>query len=512
MPVAAGPVQDGEVTLNIDTGRLSAGAGVAADGGMFVDGRMLVGGRLVEAADGRWLESRNPADGSLIGRVPLAGAADADLAVNAARTAQRAWATLSMDERARYLNAFCDRLLERSDEILRVEVADTGNTIAPMRNDLKSGVERVRYFTGLGYELKGQSVPATAANLHFTVREPFGVAARILAFNHPIYFALCGIGAPLMAGNAIILKPSEQSPLSASIFAEVAAQVLPAGIVSVLTGGQEAGEALVRHPGIKRLSFIGSARTGMVIQRAAAETCVKHVTLELGGKNPFIVFPDAPVEKAARAAVSGMNFGWQGQSCGSTSRLLVHDSLYDAVVAKVVELVGAIRVGDPFDEASQMGPINSQPQYEKVLAFIEGAGRDGAKLLAGGGRPKGAQFETGFWVEPTVFGDVRPGTRLAQEEVFGPILSIMRWSNEEEMIAIANGVELGLTAAVWTSDITRALNTARRLEAGYVWINGVGAHVRGMPYGGYKNSGIGRERGIEELVSYTEEKAINIML
>jgi acyl-CoA reductase-like NAD-dependent aldehyde dehydrogenase len=466
----------------------------------------------VEAADGRWLESRNPATGAVIGRVPSAGIADADLAVAAAAAAQRKWAALSVEERGRYLLAFCDRLMLRGDEILRVEVADTGNTIAPMRNDLKNGIERLRYFVGLGYELRGQSVPSTPANLHFTIREPYGVVARILAFNHPISFALCGIGAPLMAGNAIILKPSEQSPLSASIFAEVVADVLPPGIVSVLSGGREAGEALVRHPAIKRLSFVGSARTGMAIQRAAAEVAVKHVTLELGGKNPFIVFPDASIEKAAAAAVSGMNFGWQGQSCGSTSRLIVHDSIHDRLVDAVVEKVRAIRVGDPFDEASQMGPINSGPQYEKVLGFIESAKKDGARLLAGGNRPGGEMFKTGYWVEPTVFGDVRPGTRLAQEEVFGPILSVMRWSDEEEMIGIANGVDLGLTAAVWTNDITRALTTARRLESGYVWINGVGAHVRGMPYGGYKNSGVGRERGIEEMVSYTEEKAIHIML
>ncbi|MER2535052.1 MAG: aldehyde dehydrogenase family protein [Rhizobiaceae bacterium] len=484
----------------------------AAGAGMFVDGRMLIAGRLAEAVDGGWLESRNPANGLLIGRVPAAGAADAALAVEAAAAAQRKWAALSVEERGRHLLAFCDRLLERSDEILRVEVADTGNTITPMRNDLKSGIERLRYFVGLGYELKGQSVPSTPNNLHFTIREPYGVVARILAFNHPIYFALCGIGAPLMAGNAIILKPSEQSPLSASIFAEVAAEILPPGIVGVLTGGREAGEALARHPGVKRLSFVGSARTGMAIQRAAADVAVKHVTLELGGKNPFIVFPDASIEKAAAAAVSGMNFGWQGQSCGSTSRLIVHESIHDRLMDAVVEKVRAIRVGDPFDEASQMGPINSAPQYEKVLGFIDTAGKEGARLMAGGARPQGDMFRAGYWIEPTVFGDVRPGTRLAQEEVFGPILSVMRWSDEDEMIRIANGVDLGLTAAVWTNDITRALTTARRLESGYVWVNGVGAHVRGMPYGGYKNSGTGRERGIEEMMSYTEEKAIHIML
>ena len=475
-------------------------------------GRMLIGGELVEAADGRWLESYNPADESYIGRVPMAGQVDMDRAVAAAEVAQPGWAALSMEERANYLLRLCDELEKRSDEILEIEVADTGNTIRPMRNDLTNGLQRLKYFIGLAYELKGHSIPSTAGNVHFSVREPYGVCGRILAFNHPIYFALCGIGAPMMAGNAIILKPSEQSPLSASIFGEVASEVLPAGSLGIVTGGAEAGEALVRHPRVKRLSFVGSAGTGMAIQRAAAEVAVKQVTLELGGKNPFIVFPDAPVEKAAKAAVSGMNFGWQGQSCGSTSRLLVHDDIHDAVLEKVLEAVSAIRVGDPFDEASQMGPINSPGQYRKVLHYIEAGQSEGARLAHGGKRPEGPGFDKGLWVEPTVFADVRRDMRIAREEIFGPVLAVMRWSDVDEAVEIANEVELGLTAAVWTNDISTAMRTAQRLQSGYVWINGVGAHVRAMPYGGYKNSGTGRERGLEEMYSYTEEKAIHIML
>ena len=239
--------------------RTSGGSGDAAVS--FHDGRMLIGGRMVESVSGRWLDSHNPANLQPIGRVPMANLEDAALAFEAARVAQKEWAALDMSQRGKLLLAFCDRMQERAEEILAIEVADTGNTIGPMRNDLTNGLARLRYFVGLAYELKGHSVPSTAKNLHFTVREPYGVCARILAFNHPINFALSGIGAPLMAGNAIILKPSEQSPLSASIFGEVAAEVLPAGIVNVLTGGMEAGQALVAHPRIKRLSFVGSART-----------------------------------------------------------------------------------------------------------------------------------------------------------------------------------------------------------------------------------------------------------
>lgn len=298
-------------------------------------GLMLIGGKLVESSDGKWLECTNPANQDYIGKVPAATNEDVQEAFAAAQEAQIGWEALSIKERAGYLLTLTEELMKQAEDILVVEVADTGNTISPMRLDLINGVERMKYFMGLGYEIKGHSIPSTPNNYHFTVREPYGVVARIVAFNHPIYFALCGIAAPLMAGNTVILKPSEQSPLSASMMAEIASRVLPAGVLNILSGvGPSVGEALVKHPGIKRVSFVGSARTGMAIQRAAAETAVKHVTLELGGKNPFLVFPDADLDKVADAAVRGMNFGWQGQSCGSTSRLLVHKDVYDEVLAK----------------------------------------------------------------------------------------------------------------------------------------------------------------------------------
>ncbi len=445
--------------------------------------------------------------------MPRGTASDVDAAVAAAAKAQPAWAALSVDERAAYLHRLGDAILARADDILKVEVADSGNPIKPMRGDITGGVARLRYFAGLGYELKGSSIPASAGNIHFTMREPYGVVGRILAFNHPINFAIVGIASPLMAGNAVVLKPSEQSPLSACMLGEIAGEVLPPGVLSIITGlGAEAGDALVRHKRVKRLSFVGSARTGMMIQRAAAESAIKHVTLELGGKNPFIIFPDAPVEKAASAAVAGMNFTWQGQSCASTSRLFVHDTLYDDVVERVAKTVSAIRVGDPFDEATQMGAINSEPQYEKVMRYIGLGVSEGARLVAGGKRPQGELFERGFWVEPTVFADVTTDMAIARDEIFGPVLSVLRWSDVDEMVEMANSVDLGLTAAVWSRDVTAAMQTVKRLEAGYIWVNGVNAHVRAMPYGGYKNSGVGKERGIEELYSYTEEKAVHIML
>ncbi|MEI9803425.1 MAG: aldehyde dehydrogenase family protein [Pseudolabrys sp.] len=477
-----------------------------------ISGKMLIGGELVESSDGGWIECFNPANEDYIGQVPRGTSNDVARAVELAEKAQVKWGALSVAKRSDYLMQLGDAIMKRSDELLHIEVADTGNPITPMRNDISGGVERLRYFAGLGYELQGNSIPATPDNIHFTIREPYGVVGRILAFNHPINFAIVGMASPLMAGNAVILKPSEQSPLSASLLAEIASEILPPGVLTMLSGNADVGSALVRHPRVKRLSFVGSARTGMAIQRSAAEVAVKHVSLELGGKNPFIVFPDAPIEKVAAAAVAGMNFSWQGQSCGSTSRLFVHDSIYDKVLDQVAANVARIKVGDPFDSKTQMGAINSAGQLGKVQSYIDGAGKDGARLLAGGKRPAGAMFEKGYWVEPTVFADVKQDMRVAREEIFGPVLSVIRWSDVDEVIAAANSVEYGLTAAVWTRDITTAMRTAQRLQSGYVWINGVNAHVRAMPYGGYKNSGVGRERGLEELYSYTEEKSIHIML
>jgi betaine-aldehyde dehydrogenase len=289
--------------------------------------------------------------------------------------------------------------------------------------------------------------------------------------------------------------------------------VMPPGVVNIVTGhGREAGDALVRHPRVKRIAFIGSVQTGMAIQRSAAEVAVKHVTLELGGKNPMIVFPDADYEKALAGAVGGMNFAWSGQSCGSTSRLFVHESLYDKFLADLVSKVSKLKLGDPLAEDSKMGPMNSKAQYEKVMHYIKAGKEDGARLMTGGKRPEGELFKKGYWIEPTVFAEVKRGMRIAQEEIFGPVLSVFKWKDADEVIEIANSTEYGLTAAIWTRDINTAMTTARKVQSGHIWINGVSGHFKGMPFGGFKNSGIGREEGLEELLSYTEEKAIHIML
>jgi acyl-CoA reductase-like NAD-dependent aldehyde dehydrogenase len=476
-------------------------------------GQMLIGGQMVSGEADKWIESLNPATEEKIGEFPAGDAADVNRAVAAAEKAQPAWAALDIKERGKYLKQMAKRIRERGEELLNTEVMDTGNTISKMKGDIEQSAEQLEWYTGLAIEMKGETIPASAKNLHITVREPFGVTARIVPFNHPLSFAARGLAGPLIAGNTAIIKPPETSSLSATLLGEICKEVLPPGVANIVSGnGMPAGEAIVKHPKIKRIAFTGSVPTGMAIQRAAAEGGIKALSLELGGKNPFIVWPDSDPDKVADAAVAGMNFAWAGQSCGSTSRLMLHEDLYQKVLDRVTERVAEIKLGDPMDPKSQMGPVNSKRHMERVNAMIKSGIDDGAKLMIGGKRPPGKQFERGWWVEPTVFGDVHAQMKIAREEIFGPVISVFSWRDEDAIIELANSLEYGLTGAVWTNDIKRAIKAARRLQSGCVWINGVGNYFKGTPYGGLKNSGIGKESCLAELLSYTEEKSIQIIL
>jgi acyl-CoA reductase-like NAD-dependent aldehyde dehydrogenase len=289
--------------------------------------------------------------------------------------------------------------------------------------------------------------------------------------------------------------------------------VLPPGVVNIVSGeGVVVGDAIVRHPKVPRIGFTGSVPTGMAIQRSAAEVAVKHITLELGGKNPFIAFPDADPAAVAQAAVAGMNFAWSGQSCGSTSRLMLHESIHDQVLDDIEARVNKIRLGDPLDHSSGMGPVNSAGHYRHVMGLIESGIAEGARVVTGGGRPQGPEFERGFWVQPTVFAEVTMDMRIAREEIFGPVLAVFKWREVDDAIAMANDLDLGLTAAVWTRDIRVALDTARKIESGLVWINGTGRHYMGTGFAGWKNSGLGREECLEEVLSYTQSKSIHIIM
>ena len=476
------------------------------------DRLMWIGGQWRAASSGEWLVSVNPADETTTGRVPNATVADVAEAVTAAEAAQPAWAARSVWERAAVLRRLAAAIRTRGAEILDLEARDTGNTIGKLGADVQIAAGYLEYFAGLGSEMKGETVPATAQGLHFTLREPWGVVARIVPFNHPFMFAAAHLAAPLMAGNTVVIKTPETSPLSGTLLGELCAEVLPPGTVNIVHGlGLPAGDALVRDPRVRRIGFTGSVPTGLAIQRAAAESGVKHVSLELGGKNPFIVFPDADLDRVVDGAVAGMNFSWAGQSCGSTSRLLLHESIHDEVVERVGERIRKLRLGDPLDPASEMGPVNSKRQLDRVMGFIESAQSEGARLITGGRRPPGERFARGFWVEPTFYADVTPAMRVAREEVFGPIVCAMRWSTEEQAIAMANATPFGLTTAIWTRDLATSMRVMRRIQAGVVWINTSGQHFVGTPFGGWKDSGLGGEECLEELLSYTQVKAVHVM-
>jgi acyl-CoA reductase-like NAD-dependent aldehyde dehydrogenase len=469
---------------------------------------LLVDGKLTPARSGRTFRRISPYTATVIAQVPDAGVEDVEVAVRAAADARAIWRDTEPIERAKLVRELADVIERHGEELALLDTVDAGSPISNSRVDVAVSVAQLRMFAGQALELKGTTVPASAA-LHVTVREPVGVVARIVPYNHPLMFA-CKVAAPLVAGNPTILKPPEAAPLSALRLAELAKDIFPPGVLSVLVGdGPTVPDALVRHPKVRRIGFIGSEPTGRAIQRAAAETGVKDVTLELGGKNAMVVFPDADLEAAAHGAVFGMNFTWSGQSCGSNSRLLVHEDIHDALVARVVELIEARRIGDPFDEHTEQGTMINQAQYEKSLSYIDIAVGEGATVATGGGRPPGV--EHGLYVAPTVFTGVRPEMRIATEEVFGPLLSVIPFSDEAQAMRIANAVDYGLTASVWTADISRAHRVAAAFEAGFVWINGSSRHFPNVPFGGVKGSGVGREESLEELLSYTETKSINVM-
>lgn len=472
--------------------------------------RFLIAGELVGAAAGSTFSVTSPYSQTEIAHVPDGTAEDAERAVQAAVQAGPDWAAVPAPERAQVVLALADAIEERAADLAVLDALDGGAPIAVMAADVRLAVEYLRYFAGLALEMKGYSVPASA-NLHFTERHPYGVVARIIPFNHPIMFAASKIAAPLVAGNTVVLKPAEATPLSALELGRIAAPILPPGVLGIVTGdGLAVPEALVRHPAVRRIGFTGSEAAGRAIQRTAAEVSVKDVTLELGGKNALIAFPDADLDEVAAGAVRGMNFSWSGQSCGSTSRLLLHDSIADAVVDRIVDLVADRRYLSPLDPAAVQGTIVNRRQYERILGFISGAVTEGAIVRTGGGRPEGV--EDGLFIAPTVLDSVQPDHRVANEEVFGPVLSVLRFRTEQEAVELANAVDYGLTGSVYTNDVRRAHRVARALQTGFVWINGSSRHFTGMPYGGWKNSGLGREESLDELLSYTQLKSINVML
>jgi betaine-aldehyde dehydrogenase len=472
---------------------------------------MYVGGGWVQASSRATIDSENPATEEIIGRVPDAGADDVDAAVRVAGEASEEWRSLPWQRRAKILREFADRIESQCDELATLDTLDSGNPISSMRADVLGAAGEIRYYAGIASELKGITVPTTPDTLSLTERVAYPVVGRIVPFNHPFKFAAGKAAAPLAAGCAIVIKPGEQTSLSALRIGELVEGLFPAGVVNVVTGrGATAGSALVVHPDVPRIAFTGSVPTGRRVAEAAARH-VKHVSLELGGKNPMIVFDDTDPKRAADGAVAAMNLARSmGQSCGSSSRVFVHSRIKDAFCAALAERCARLRVGDPMDPETEMGPLAYRAHYEKVTELVASGVSEGARLIHGGGRPAG--LDRGFYLEPTVFADVEDGMRIAREEIFGPVMSVFEWSDYEDVIRRANATEYGLTANVWTNDISVAVRTARRLQAGYVYINGTGKRPTGSPFGGIKSSGIGKENSLEELLSYTSEKSITATL
>ncbi|HET6174475.1 MAG TPA: aldehyde dehydrogenase family protein [Gaiellales bacterium] len=473
---------------------------------------VLIGGERRLAASGETIEAHNPATGELIGRFPRCGAADVAAAVEAARAAFPAWRATPATRRAALLLELVEALGRRQEELALLDAADNGSPMRDMRIDVAIGMAELRYFAGLALQLRGETIPVAHGRLNYTLREPFGVVGRIVPFNHPILFATMKIAAPLVAGNTVVLKPSEQTSLSALALADDLARIFPPGVINVVTGyGAEAGDAIVTHPGVPRVAFIGLAETGRAIQARAAGVAVKTVTLECGGKNPIVIFPDADLDDALEGVVRGMNFSFSGQSCGSTSRLIVHSDIHESFVGALAERIDGLRVGLPEDEATQVGALVSQAQLDKVRRYVKLGQAEGATLVAGGTRPGEAELANGFFIRPALFDGVDPGMRLAQEEIFGPVLAVMPFRDEPEALAIANDTRFGLTASIYTRDLRRAHAFARDVEAGFVWVNDSGRHFLGTPFGGFKESGLGREEDTEELYSYTQTKNVNVL-
>lgn len=469
-------------------------------------------GRWQSPRGGKYVDTINPALGEPIARVAEAGAEDAHAAIFAAHDAFAKWRKVKPLERAAMLKEAAAVLRSHAEELAMLDALNTGNPVAEMVSDARIAAAVIEYFAGLVTEIKGDTIPMGEDNINYTVREPLGVVARIVAYNHPLMFAAMKSGAPLAAGNTIVVKPPEQAPLSALKMAELIGGIFPPGVLNVLPGGKECGQALASHPLVRKVTLIGSVPTGKVIMRTGAET-LKPVLLELGGKNALIVYPDADIEKVIAGAVRGMNFTWSGQSCGSTSRAFLHESIHDQVLEGIAKLVQERhKPGIPTDWSTTMGPLVSRAQFDKVMSYIKWGKEEGARLVTGGKPPTDPKLARGYFIEPTIFADVKPSMRIAQEEIFGPVMSVLKWKDEDELFEQVNAVEYGLTASIWTRDLVTAHRAASRVQAGYVWINHSSQHFLGAPFGGFKQSGIGREECLEELFEFTQVKNVNVNL
>jgi len=467
---------------------------------------LLIDGRRVPSLSGRYFDSIDPATEELIGRVAEGGAEDIDVAVRSARAAfEQNWGRLPGRDRGRILLAFADQIRAHADELVELESLDSGKPVSTIRRqDLPAVLDTLTYYAGWADKITGQVVPTRADALTYVVREPVGVVGAIVPWNFPLMIGMWKIAPALACGCTVVLKPAELTSLTALRLGELAlAAGLPAGVLNVVPGyGKTAGVALVEHPDVDKITFTGSPAVGRQILRGAAGN-FKRVTLELGGKSANIICADADIDQAVKAASAGIFFN-SGQVCSAGSRILAHESIYDEVVERLAVRARAIRLGDPRDPATAMGPVVSDVQMQRVLGYIDIGQDEGARLVAGGSR----RGDTGFFIEPTVFADVEPAMRISQEEIFGPVASVIAFKDEEDAIRIANGTNYSLAAGVWSADIGRIHHFVNRLKAGTVWANTFGPTDVRLPWGGSRDSGFGREHGEIALENFTEPKSV----
>lgn len=480
----------------------------------FAEQHLYIDGAYVPAAAGDTFDTINPANGEVLAKVHEAGLDDVERAVAAARKGQKVWAAMTAMQRSRILRRAVDILRERNDELAALETLDTGKPLSETASvDIVTGADVLEYYAGLIPSLEGQQIPLRDTAFVYTRREPLGVVAGIGAWNYPIQIALWKSAPALAAGNAMIFKPSEVTPLTALKLAEIYSEAgVPDGVFNVLPGsGAVTGQLLTEHPGIDKVSFTGGVASGKKVMANAAGSTLKEVTMELGGKSPLIVFDDADLDLAADIAMMA-NFYSSGQVCTNGTRVFVPASLKAAFEEKILARVARIRAGDLNDPATNFGPLVSFGHRDNVMRYIERGVEEGARLLYGGKRMTGAGFDAGAWVEPTVFTDCSDEMTIVREEIFGPVMSILTYQSEEEVVRRANATEYGLAAGLVTQDLNRAHRVIHQIEAGICWINTWGESAAEMPVGGYKHSGVGRENGLMTLQNYTQVKSVQVEL
>ncbi|PLR76666.1 betaine-aldehyde dehydrogenase [Bacillus sp. V3-13] len=473
--------------------------------------KMFINGQFVESASGKTFDTFNPATGEVLATVYEGGPEDIDLAVKAARKAfdEGPWSKMSTAKRSRLMYKLADLMEEHKEELAQLETLDNGKPIRETSAaDIPLAIEHMRYYAGWSTKIVGQTIPVNGPFFNYTRHEAVGVVGQIIPWNFPLLMAMWKLGAALATGCTVVLKPAEQTPLSALYLAELAAEAgFPDGVLNIVPGfGETAGQPLVDHPLVDKVAFTGSTEVGKLIMERAAKT-VKRVTLELGGKSPNIILPDADLTKAIPGALNGVMFN-QGQVCCAGSRVFIQKKQFDNVVADMVSHAKNIKQGAGLDPDTQIGPLVSTEQQNRVLGYIEKGLNEGAELLTGGSKP----YDDGYFVSPTIFADVRDEMTIAKEEIFGPVIAAMPYEDLDELIDRANNSQYGLAAGVWTRDISKAHYIANKLRAGTVWVNCYNAFDAASPFGGYKQSGIGREMGSYALNNYTEVKSVWIAM